>query len=163
MAETKTCPKPTRCIPLLAKSRIQEFPRERLRPPVTSPNVPGNPLHIDIAGEGRYPNAINLNSGTLTSTTGVAGRPIPNLIQGVGEHLPFANGSVAGISLENTRITPQIASEIARTIQPGGSIRLFSPADYASIAHQRVISAVGGTFSQSTKGGMTTTVINAPR
>ncbi len=48
-------------------------------------------------------------------------------------------------------------------LQPGGSIRLVNPADYAKVAHQRVIDAVGGFVQQTTVDGVTTTVITVPR
>lgn len=125
-------------------------------------------VHIDIGGEGRYPDAINVNPNTTTTTTGTAGRPIQNLVQATSERLPFANQSVDVITLENLQITQTTASEIARVIKPGGKIRLVGPADYARTAHQRVIQALprGSTVGQTTVGtgdtAMTTTIIRVP-
>ena len=68
-----------------------------------------------------------------------------------------------GISIENAPILPDTAAEIARVIKPGGSIRLVNPADYAKIAHQRVIDAVGGNVVHVTENGITTTTITVPR
>jgi hypothetical protein len=130
--------------------------------PGNAPNS-GRPLHIDIGGEGRYPNAVNVNPNTVTSTTGTAGRPIPNRVAGTGQQLPFGNAVADGISLENAPILPRTATEIARVLKPGGSVRLVSPADYAKVAHQRVIDAVWGHVQQTTVNGITTTVITAPR
>jgi len=126
------------------------------------------PVHIDIGGEGRYPGAINVNPNTTTSTTGTAGRPIPNLVQATGERLPFANQAAQIVTIENTPISQATASQVARVIRPGGEIRLVSPADYARTAHQRVIQAVpqGSTVTQTTVGtgdaAMTTTIIRVP-
>ena len=122
------------------------------------------PVHIDIGGEGRYPNAINVNPNTTTSTTGTAGRTIPNHVPGRGERLPFGARNADGISLENAPITAQTAAEIARVIKPGGSIRLVSPSDYAAAAHKRVIDSISGcNVQQSTVNGITTTTITVPR
>jgi hypothetical protein len=122
------------------------------------------PVHIDIGGEGRYPNAINVNPNTTTSTTGTAGRTIPNHVPGRGERLPFGARNADGISLENAPITAQTGAEIARVIKPGGSIRLVSPSDYAAAAHKRVIDSISGcNVQQSTVNGTTTTTITVPR
>ena len=108
------------------------------------------PVHIDIGGEGRYPGAINVNPSTTTSTTGAAGRPIPNLVQATGERLPFATQSVDIITLENAPIRPATISEIARVIRPGGDIRLVGPATPEVLAaHQRIADAVGGRVFQT--------------
>jgi hypothetical protein len=130
----------------------------------TQTNAPNRPVHIDIGGEGRYPNAINVNPKTTTSTTGTAGRTIPNRVPGRGESLPFGARHADGISLENAPITAQTAVEIARVIKPGGSIRLVSPSDYAAAAHKRVIDSISGcNVQQSTVNGITTTTITVPR
>jgi RHS repeat-associated protein len=126
------------------------------------------PVHLDIGGEGRYPGAINVNTNTTTSTTGTAGRPIPNLVQATGERLPFGNQVAEIITIENTPINQAIASEVDRVIKQGGVIRLVSPADYALVAHQRVIQALppGATVTQTTVGtgetALTTTIIRVP-
>lgn len=125
-------------------------------------------MHLDIGGEARYPGAINVNPNTTTSTTGTAGRPIPDLVQATGERLPFANQSASLITIENTPISQATGSQVARVIRPGGEIRLVSPADYAQVAHQRVIQAFpsGATVTQTTVGtgeaAVTTTIIRVP-
>lgn len=126
-----------------------------------------NSTLIDVGGEGRYANAINLNKGSLTTTTGVPGQPIPNLVNGLGQAMPFQSGVAGTIIAENTYLGGNVPAEMARVIQPGGSVILLSPAEYALAAHQAVIDAVGGTSSQQifpTAGGpMTLTRITAPR
>ncbi len=136
-------------------------------PRPAAPAAP-KPVHIDIGGEGRYPGAVNVNPSPVTSTTGTAGRPIPNRVAGTGEKLPQANQSADLITVENTPISLGAAGEIARVIKPGGEIRLVGPADYAQVAHQRVIKALppGATVTQTTVGtgetAITTTVIKLP-
>ena len=76
--------------------------------------------------------------------------------------MPFKSNAADVITLQNAPISNATASEIARVIKSGGKVRLQSPSDYATTAHQRVIDAVGGTARQRTSSGMTTTIINAP-
>ena len=119
-------------------------------------------IQIDIGGEERYPNAVNLNP----SEVGTLGSQIPNLILGIGEQLPFRATSVDLITLENTPIRPGTSEEMVRVIKPEGHIILFSPTVYAVAggAHQQVIDAVGGHAEQTHHAdGMTTTIIVAPR
>jgi hypothetical protein len=147
-----------------AKAKIGKVASEAQALEKVADNAPNRPVHIDIGGEGRYPNAINVNPNTNTSTTGTAGRTIPNRVPGRGESLPFGARHADGISLENAPITAQTAAEIARVIKPGGSIRLVSPSDYAAVAHKRVIDAISGcNVQQSTINGITTTTITVPR
>ena len=117
---------------------------------------------IDVGGEGKHPGAINLNPGRLTSTTGEPGRPIPRLVQGVGERMPLATGSADRVLVESAPLRDGAAAELARVIKPGGTIRLAHPADYARKSHGAVIRAVGGRARQRTVGGMTVTIITAP-
>jgi RHS repeat-associated protein len=107
-------------------------------------------VHLDIGGEGRYAGAINVNTQAFTSTTGTAGRAIPSLVQAAGERLPFADRSANIITLQHAPIRPGTISEIARTIRPGGEIRLVGPATPEVLAaHQRVANAVGGKVFQT--------------
>ena len=100
-------------------------------------------IHIDIGGEGRYPGAINVNAQRLTSTTGAPNRPIPNLVVGLGERLPFADSVADVITVENTPIRPGMADEIARVLKPGGTVRLLHPTSYAlGGAHDAVAAAL---------------------
>jgi RHS repeat-associated protein len=129
---------------------------------------PSWPIHIDIGGEGHFPRAINVNPLTTTTTTGVAGRPIPNLVRAVGEHLPFADQVADIVTIESVPISPVTASEIARVVAGGGEIRLVSPAQYATTAHARVINSLppGARVMQTVEGtgetAVTTTIITLP-
>lgn len=127
------------------------------------------PIHIDIGGEGRYPDAINLNPSP-TTTTGIGmpvGSPIPNHVAGVGSHMPFPDDYADVITVESTPILPGTAEEIARVIQPGGRIRLYHPTDsstpYGHLAHDEVVREVGGrSYTYYSPNGFTTTLILAP-
>ncbi len=102
-------------------------------------------VHLDIGGEGRYAGAINVNSGVVTSTTGAPGRPIPNLVAGRGEQLPFASSVADMVTVESAPLRAGAADEIARVLKPGGIVRLLHPVDYAVGAgiHDAVAGALG--------------------
>ncbi len=87
---------------------------------------------IDIGGEGRYPEAININPFAvyMHQALGQEGEKIPNLVRAFGEYLPFASNSVDRIIVESSPISPRMAHEIVRTIKPKGSIGLYHPTDY---------------------------------
>jgi hypothetical protein len=129
------------------------------------------PLHLDIGGEGFHPDAVNVNPSPVT-TTGIgapAGQPIPNLVQTTGENLAphFAPGSAAVVTIENTPITPTMASQVASVTRPGGQIILQHPADAAQALHPLVIQAVPGCTVDSITIGAgsdatTITVITKP-
>jgi hypothetical protein len=119
------------------------------------------PVHIDVGGTGRYPDAINVNSGyageipvtgppTYLGGAGAAGRPIPNLVIARGEKLPFANRSVDILTLQNSPIRPDTISEIARVIKPGGDIRLVGPKEVVADLHKKIAQRVGGRMCQVT-------------
>ncbi len=114
---------------------------------------------IDIGGEGAHKGAINLNPNLWTTTTGTSGRPIPNLVMGVAEQLPFQSHSADTLIVESAPLRLGSATELARVIRPGGTIRLVHPSAYAASAHQGVIDAVGGAVVQTVHDGITTTII----
>jgi hypothetical protein len=112
-------------------------------------------VHIDIGGEGHFRNAINLNVKTRTSYTN---KPIPNLVLGRAQEMPFRNGVADLITVESSPFSP---SEIARVISPNGTIRLVHPSEFAIDAggHKAMIDLVGGSVTQRTRGFMTYTTI----
>ena len=85
---------------------------------------------IDIGGEGRYLNAINVNPQALTSTTGESGRLIPNWLPGMGNHIPLPKNSVDLIYLENAPITKKVMKEIHRVLKINGEVKLTHPREY---------------------------------
>lgn len=120
-------------------------------------------ITIDVGGEGRYVGAINLNPMNTTSTTGAPNRPIPNHVEGIGEKMPFRSKVADKIIIEGAPIRPNTPQEIARVVKSGGVIQLLHPSAYATKAHKEVIDATGGTHTQSTKDGLTTTIITVPK
>ena len=89
------------------------------------------PVVLDIGGEGRYQDAINLNPQNLTTTTGTSGRPIPLWLKGVGQSIPLPDNSVDTVYLENTPLFKDTLKEILRVIRPRGNIHLFHPKSYS--------------------------------
>ncbi|MBL6990273.1 MAG: hypothetical protein ISR65_10865 [Bacteriovoracaceae bacterium] len=72
------------------------------------------PIHVDIGGEGRYKNAINLNPQGVTTDT--PRRPIPFWVKGYGQNMPFEDQTVDRITIENTPINPETILEMLRVI-----------------------------------------------
>lgn len=103
----------------------------------------GKNIHLDIGGEGRYKNAINLNPQPLTSTTGEAGRIIPNWIYGRGDQLPLPGKSVHLVTIENAPVNTETIQEMMRVLRPRSEIHLYHPSDYADEVHQQIIEAFG--------------------
>ena len=103
-------------------------------------------VHIDIAGEGRYPDAINVNHQGLTSTTGAPGQPIPHLVKSGADALPFDNSVVDKFSYENFKVTALRMSEVKRVSKPGAEINILNPKDLAIGGgdHELARSLLGG-------------------
>ena len=106
-----------------------------------------DPVVIDIGGEGRYPNAINVNPATNGSYPPYEGK-IPNRVDSFGEKLPFPDNSVDGIVIESGPINPDVIQEVVRVLKPGGSVRLVTPLPEAEKLHESVIEALGGAATQ---------------
>jgi SAM-dependent methyltransferase len=89
------------------------------------------PVIVDLGGEGRYLDAININPYFLTSTTGEPNRFIPNWVYGLADEVPLSNRTVDLLYLENAPLSIAAMEEILRVIRPRGKIRLSHPSDYA--------------------------------
>lgn len=96
------------------------------------------PVILDIGGEGRYFGAINLNPQPITSTTGEAGRIIPNWVPGTGNNIPLPKKSVDLIHLENAPINLDAMWEIQRVMKPRGQIHLSHPHEYADSYYENL-------------------------
>lgn len=101
---------------------------------------------VDVGGEGAHAAAWNLNPSRLrTMPGGRVGDPIPRLIQGSGEQMPFRDGSISRLVLENAPITDRTAREIARVMAPDGLVELRNPLmGGARVLHRSVLDALGG-------------------
>lgn len=118
---------------LSPKRRAQRFYSQRVEA--------GLPVHLDLGGEGRYRDAINVNPNAYTSTTGEPGRVIPFWVEGRSDQIPFPSNSVDKITIENAPISGDSIKEMLRVLRPRGDIHLSHPVDYALVIHQLVMDA----------------------
>jgi hypothetical protein len=74
-----------------------------------APKLPpiGGKLHIDIGGEGRYPEAYNLNPTSKGTVSPWANKDIPNHVCGVGENIPVPSATADYITLESVGMSSQ--------------------------------------------------------
>jgi len=79
---------------------------------------------LDIGGEGRHPPAWNVNRSPVQTRGPHKGQPIPRLVLGRADALPFASASTGEIVMERTPLPDAAVREIARVIRPGGRITL---------------------------------------
>lgn len=79
---------------------------------------------LDIGGEGRHPEAWNLNISRLQTLGPEKGLPIRRWIFGRSTCLPFADGTVDRIIMEKTPLTRVAIGEMVRVLKPGGEIVL---------------------------------------
>lgn len=130
----------------------------------------GAQYHVDIFGEGYFPAAINIGMAERTSTTGVSGTRVPNLIyrkfstsDAAKNRLPFADHSVDLVTSENGPLGQEagLIDEIARIVAPGGTIVLYGP-DNVERWHDQTAKAVGGTITKYKSQGGLESVISVP-
>ena len=94
-------------------------------------------LILDIGGEGRHPEAWNLNPRTKQTLAPRLGEPIARLIRARGERIPLAAESVDLVIVERTPLRPATLSEIRRVAKPG-SLVLLRHADLPGLDPHRV-------------------------
>jgi hypothetical protein len=85
---------------------------------------PAPRLILDIGGEGRYPNAWNLNPRRFRTCGRLRGQPIPNWLPGRAECIPLPARSVHAIIVERTPLLPAALWEIRRVALPGTRVLL---------------------------------------
>ncbi len=79
---------------------------------------------MDIGGEGRYPDAWNLNPSRTRTLGPSKGSSIPRHIQGKAEAIPLRDRSVELIVMERAPLRRQSIHEILRVISIKGTIVL---------------------------------------
>lgn len=87
---------------------------------------------LDIGGEGRHPEAWNLNPRLHKTLGQQRGALIPRLIQGRGECIPLHDGTVDVLIVERTPLRAATLAEILRVARPSATIILRH-----AVAHQR--------------------------
>ncbi len=85
---------------------------------------PDKPLVLDIGGEGRHPQAWNLNRSRVKTCGPDAGQPIPRHLAGRADQIPLPDASVDEIIVERTPLSRAALLEIRRVLVPGGSLTL---------------------------------------
>ena len=79
---------------------------------------------LDIGGEGRHPQAWNLNPRRRRTLGTSRGELIARHIAGRAEAIPFADRSLELIIVEKTPLRPAALAEIRRVIHPRGTVVL---------------------------------------
>lgn len=79
---------------------------------------------LDIGGEGRYPEAWNLNPRSLKTVGADKGYVIPRRIHGRAECIPLPDHSVQQIIMERAPLRHAAVIEMLRVIASGGTIIL---------------------------------------
>lgn len=109
---------------------------------------PDGPMILDIGGEGRTEQAWNLNPRTHKTVGPERGQPIPRLIQGRGESIPLADGSVDLVIVERTPLRPGTLAEIRRVARPAGRVILRHAQAHQRDPHVLALQALPGTVRQ---------------
>lgn len=129
----------------------------------------GAKYHVDLFGEGFFPGAINIGMAERTSTTGISGSRVPNLIyrkfsatNAAVNQIPIADHVADLVTSENGPLMlAGLINEIARIVAPGGTIVLYGP-DNMERYHDQVAKAVGGTIKKEIKNGAIESIITVP-
>ncbi|MBI3431965.1 MAG: DUF4157 domain-containing protein [Hydrogenophilales bacterium] len=129
----------------------------------------GARYHVDLFGEGFFPGAINVGMAERTSTTGVSGSRVPNLIyrkfsatNAAVNRIPIADHVADLVTSENGPLMlAGLIDEIARIVAPGGTIVLYGP-DNMERYHDQIAKAVGGTIRKDIKNGAIESTITVP-
>lgn len=129
----------------------------------------GAKYHIDLFGEGYFPGAVNIGMAERSSTTGVWGTRVPNLIyrkfsasNAAVNRLPIADHVADVVTSENGPLMDAgLIDEIARIIAPGGTIILYGP-DNMERFHDQMAKVAGGTIKKEFKNGGLESIITVP-
>lgn len=103
---------------------------------------------LDVGGEGRHPEAWNLNPRSTKTLGSGAGEPIPNLIAGRAEAIPLPDASVEQVIVERTPLRDQSLREIARVAVPLARVVLRHARPPWSDPHQRAAQLWGPPVKQ---------------
>jgi hypothetical protein len=106
------------------------------------------PVILDIGGEGRHPEAWNLNPRSRKTLGQQRGDLIPRLIQGRGECIPFPNQTVDVLIVERTPLRRATLSEMLRVASPCARIILRHAKGHQRDPHQLAVQMLKGAVEQ---------------
>jgi hypothetical protein len=109
-----------------------------------------SPTILDIGGEGRHPQAWNLNPRRHKTFGPERGQLIPRWIEGRGERIPLPDGSVELLIVERTPLVPATLAEIARVASPAARIILRHVVAHHLDPHRLAVQVLAGTIQRGT-------------
>ena len=108
------------------------------------------PMILDIGGEGRHPEAWNINPRSRKSLGQQRGEVIPRLIQGRSESIPLPDGCVQVLIVERTPLRQATLSEMLRVASPSARIILRHANAHRRDPHQLAVQTLKGAVEQCT-------------
>jgi ubiquinone/menaquinone biosynthesis C-methylase UbiE len=109
-----------------------------------------SPALLDIGGEGRHPEAWNLNPRRHKTFGPERGELIPRWIEGRGERIPLPDGSVETLIVERTPLVPATLAEIARVASPTARIILRHVSAHHLDPHHLAVQVLKGKIERGT-------------
>jgi ubiquinone/menaquinone biosynthesis C-methylase UbiE len=109
-----------------------------------------SPTILDIGGEGRHPEAWNLNPRRHKTFGPERGQLIPRWIEGRGERIPLPDRSVDVLIVERTPLLPATLVEIARVASPTARIILRHVPAHHLDPHRLAVEVLSGKIERGT-------------
>jgi len=103
---------------------------------------------LDIGGEGRHPEAWNLNLRSRKSLGKQRGELIPRLIQGRSESIPLPDGCVQVLIVERTPLRLATLLEMSRVASPSARIILRHANAHQRDPHKLAVQTLQGGTEQ---------------
>ncbi len=103
---------------------------------------------LDIGGEGRHPEAWNLNPRCRKTVGKQRGELIPLLIQGRGESIPLPDRTVDVLIVERTPLRLATLTEMLRVARPSAMIVLRHAIAHQFDPHELAVQMLKGTVEQ---------------
>lgn len=136
--------------------------------PNSAATVASSPLVLDVGGEGRHPQAWNLNPRRRKTIGPDRGQPIPRLIIGRGDAIPLADASVDVLIAERVPLRPATLAEMLRVAKSSATIILRHAQVPNHDPHRLAIKMLIGSVRRSTtkigrQNVQETVIVLAPR
>jgi hypothetical protein len=115
----------------------------------TLPSPLEAPFVLDIGGEGRTPDAWNLNPRSVRTFGSERGTPIPRLILARGEAIPLPDDCVDVLIAERTPLRRATLNEILRVARPSATVMLRHVVTPAGDPHRFALQVLRGVSRRS--------------